>query len=185
MGSSWGDGSGTGAGGTFNLAGASSPTDVTQLDIWKGIWDVPVLSFSSNWKEMRTLLTTIEIEMENSVHIVTNRRLLYFTDNMVTYDVFRGGTSKSNALWTLFQRIKLLELQLQCQVQVIHVPGTTMILQGTDGLSRGVTMQQLSSHNGNTLIPSLWQAAPASSITLQWAFSILPPLFLSTAPWIF
>ena len=59
---------------------------------------------------------------------------------MVTYDIFRRGTSKSDALWKLFLRIKLLELELQCPVLVIHVPGTIIISQGTDGLSRGVDM---------------------------------------------
>ena len=62
-------------------------------------------------------------------------RLLYFTDNMVIYDVFRKGSSKSTPQWALFLRIKLLELELQCTLQVIHVPGTAMIKQGTDGLS--------------------------------------------------
>ena len=104
---------------------------------------------------------------------------------MVTYDIFRRGTSKSDSLWKLFLRIKLLELELQCMVQVIHVPGTTMISQGTDGLSRGVDMQQLSSHNGNSLIPLLWRPAPATDIILKWALSILPPLFLSSTSWIF
>ena len=185
LGSSWGDGCGTGAGGTFNLASTASTTDLVQLNVWKGIWSLPVLSFSSNWKEMRTLLTTLEIEKENGLNRVINRRLLYFTDNMVTYDIFRRGTSKSDALWKLFLRIKLFELELQCLVLVIHVPETTMISQGTDGLSRGVDMQQLSSHNSNSIIPLLWQAAPTTTEILKWAMSILPPLFHSSTSWIF
>jgi len=59
-----------------------------------------------------------------------------------------------------------------------------MILQGTDGLSRGVDMQQLSSNNGNSLIPLLWQPAPATNQILQWVISILPPLFDVSTPWI-
>ena len=95
LGITWGDGSGTGAGGTFNLASPHLVTDVVQLEVWKGIWTLPILSFSSNWKVMRTLLSTLEIEKENGLGRVTNRRLLYLTDNMVTYDVFRRRTSKS------------------------------------------------------------------------------------------
>lgn len=38
----------------------------------------------------------------------------------------------------LIEEIRLLELELQCHLQVIHVPGVVMIQQGTDGLSRGV-----------------------------------------------
>ena len=43
---------------------------------------------------MRTLITTLEIEKNDGLGRVTNRRLLYLTDNMVTYDVFRRETSK-------------------------------------------------------------------------------------------
>ena len=51
---------------------------------------------------MCTLITTLEIEKNNGLVRVINRRLLYITANMVTYDVFRSGTSKSTPLWKLF-----------------------------------------------------------------------------------
>ena len=159
LGVTWGDGSGTGAGGTFNLTSPSDSSALTTLSIWKGVWGSEVSRFSSNWKELRTLLYTLEHEKSLGGHRIRGRRLLYLTDNMVTYDVFRRGTSKSTPLWTLLLKIKLLELELQCVLQVIHVPGTTMIEQGTDGLSRGVTMQALGSHRSNSLVPLLWRAA--------------------------
>ena len=134
---------------------------------------------------MRTLLSTLENEKQNGLGRVTNRRLLYLTDNMVTYDVFRRGTSKSTPLWTLFLRIKLLELELKCHVQVIHVPGTTMIAQGTDGLSRGVGMQTLASNPSNGLIPLLWRAAPGTPSILHWALTTLPPIFPTSTPWLY
>ena len=46
-------------------------------------------------------------------------------------------------------------------------------------------MQQLSSHNGNSLIPLLWRPAPATDLILNWVLSILPPLFLSSTSWLF
>ena len=122
---------------------------------------------------MRTLVRTLEHELLSDGKRVQGRRLLYFTDNMVTYDVVRKGSSKSQSLWTLLLRIKILELQLQCVLQVIHVPGTTMISQGTDGLSRGVDMQVLGSHKSNSLIPLLCRSAPPTSELLQWTLSIL------------
>lgn len=134
-------------------------------------------SFSSNWKELRTLLFTLEYELNIGGKRVKGRLLLYFTDNMVTYDVFRKGSSSSTSLWILLLKIKLLELQLQCVVQVIHVPGTTMVEQGTDGLSRGVDMQALGAHRSNSLIPLLWRAATPTRELLQWALSILPPCY--------
>jgi hypothetical protein len=47
---------------------------------------------------------------------------------------------------TLIQAIYLLELELDCHLQVVHVPGVVMIDQGTDGLSRGVWMSDLHLH---------------------------------------
>jgi hypothetical protein len=44
----WGDGSGTGSGGTFVIPGGP-------LQMWKGRWSVAAFSFSSNWKELSTL----------------------------------------------------------------------------------------------------------------------------------
>ena len=98
---------------------------------------------------------------------VKGRRLLYFTENTVSYDIFRKGTSKSLRLWKLLLAIKILELSLGCIVQVTHVPGTIMISQGTDGLSRGVTMQTLAAHKSNSLIPLMWRAAPITKSLLQ------------------
>ena len=184
LGVAWGDGSGTGAGGTFNSLSPHIISEVVTLDVWKGVWSPHVGTFSSNWKEMRTLLQSLNNEKILGGTRIRNRRLLYFTDNMVTYDVFRRGSSKSTPLWKLYLQIKLLEIELSCHLQVLHVPGTTMILQGTDGLSRGVDMQILGSYKSNTLIPLLWRSAPPTKETLHWALSVLPPLWASSTQWV-
>ena len=185
MGVTWGDGSGTGAGGTFNLVSKAQISHETTLDVWKGVWASKVISCSSNWKEMRTLLRTLEHELLSDGKRVQGRRLLYFTDNMVTYDVFRKGSSKSQPLWILLLRIKLLELQLQCVLQVVHVPGTTMITQGTDGLSRGVDMQVLASHKSNSLIPFLCRPAFPTQQLLEWTLSMLQEYWPLDTPFLF
>ena len=86
---------------------------------------------------------------------------------MVSYDIIRKGTSKSLRLWNLLLAIKILELSLGYIVQVIHVPGTIMISQGTDGLSREVIMQILTPHQSNGLLPLMWRAAPITKSLLQ------------------
>jgi hypothetical protein len=50
----WGDGSGTGTGGTIETK------NVPTLETWMGTWNPRVHHFSSNWKELRTLLWTME-----------------------------------------------------------------------------------------------------------------------------
>jgi hypothetical protein len=64
--------------------------------------------------------------------------VFYFTYNEVTYNICKKGSSKTLSLLLLFQQLKALELALGCRLEIINVPGTTMITQGTAGLSRGI-----------------------------------------------
>jgi hypothetical protein len=127
----WGDGSGTGTGGTIE-----SP-DEPEIETWMGAWSPRVLHHTSNWKELRTLLWTLERlgRRRQNLHGVT---MFYFTDNMTTYYIVQNGSSKSPELHKLIRAIKLWEVITGCRVEVIHVPGDLMIEEGTDGLSRGV-----------------------------------------------
>ena len=127
----FGDGSGSGMGGTLGFADQG-------LEMWMGQWSPVVYHFSSNWKELKTLHLTLLHISQHHRDKVAGTTLFYFTDNSVTYWIAASGSSKSPGLHSLVEQIKLLELDLGCCLQVIHVPGTVMIQQGTDGLSRGV-----------------------------------------------
>jgi hypothetical protein len=132
----WGDGSGTGTGGTFKI-------DADPLRMWKGRWSPAVFKFSSNWKGLSTLkqsLLRLRAEDPEGVRGIT---VFYFTDNSTTYWIAASGSSGSPGLPQLIEEIRLLELELECCLQVIHVPGMIMIDQGTDGLSRGIWMSAL------------------------------------------
>lgn len=67
-------------------------------------------------------------------------------DNSATYWIMTNGSSRSPELHKLIQLIRLRELELRIQLVVIHVPGLVMILQRTDGLSRGIWFSPL--HHG-------------------------------------
>jgi hypothetical protein len=132
----WGDGSGTGSGGTFVVPGGP-------LRMWKGRWSPFVFKFSSNWKELSTLkLSLLQIRKDDS-EAVRGTTVFYFTDNSTSYWIAASGSSASPGLHKLIEEIRLLELELDCSLQVIHVPGLIMIDQGTDGLSRGIWMSAL------------------------------------------
>jgi hypothetical protein len=131
----WGDGSGTGTGGTserIENGGARS----AQMISWMGGWGPHVHHFDSNWRELRTLLWTLERKLRRGEG--AGSTLFYFTDNLVTYFIVMNGSSKNPDLHALVRRIKLIEILLGCRIEVIHVPGLVMILQSSDGLSRGV-----------------------------------------------
>jgi hypothetical protein len=132
----WGDGSGTGTGGTFLVPDGA-------LKMWKGKWVPFVYKFSSNWKELMTLkLTLLHIKKDNAESIC-GTTVFYFTDNSSVYWIASSGSSSSPALHKLIEEIRALCFELDCILQVVHVPGFVMITQGTDGLSRGVWMTPL------------------------------------------
>jgi hypothetical protein len=60
-----------------------------------------------------------------------------FTDNYVTECAYFKGTSSRPTLFGLVFRLRKLELHSGWKIHVIHIAGTQMISQGTDGLSRG------------------------------------------------
>ena len=175
LGVAWGDGSGTGTGGTFEWIGADEgPLPI--LEAWMGVWTPLVHRFSSNWRELRTLLASL-----GRLREVAGHQLFYFTDNMVVYDVVRRGSSGSPGLHNLVQELKLLELILDCRLDVVHVPGTAMIQQGTDGQSRGLWITPLG-HRHPNITAALFRPAPPSDALRQWAVatvqsSIPPSLF--------
>ena len=54
------------------------------------------------------------------------------------YNVISKGSSKYPTLQALVYKIKLLKLKLGISLEPVHIPGHLMILEGTDGLSRGL-----------------------------------------------
>ncbi len=106
--------------------------------MWMGQWTPFVFHHSSNWKELKTLLLTLQAIHRARPPKLHRATLFYFTNNSTTYWVCSSGSSRSPELHRLVEQIKLLELELNIELQVVHVPGVVMIQQGTDGLSRGI-----------------------------------------------
>ena len=128
---SFGDGSGTGTGGTFQLPDG-------QLKMWKGKWHPCVHHYSSNWKELNTLKVSLDRMLETQAPGLQGCTLFYFTDNSTTYWICANGSSKNPTLHGVLEDIRSMEVKLGCHLVVIHVPGLIMIQEGTDGLSRGL-----------------------------------------------
>ena len=88
LGISWGDGSGTGLGGTINFVPLVDTQDHRTLHVWMGTWDKTLTPATSNWKEMCTLKQTLINEKNQSNNQVRHCHLKYCTDNMVMSDIF-------------------------------------------------------------------------------------------------
>jgi hypothetical protein len=94
----------------------------------------------------------------------------YSTYNEVTYNIFKKCSSKTLSLHLLVQQLKCLELTLGCRLEAIHVPGTTIITQGTDGLSRGIWENGFNTYFNSFAVEVFLPTLTYPSLT-QWALS--------------
>jgi hypothetical protein len=90
---------------------------------------------SSNYRELRNLVEALESAYSDG--LLANREIFMFTDNSTAEAAFFKGSSSSELLFELVLRLRKLEMSGDCIIHMIHVAGTRMIHQGTDGLSRG------------------------------------------------
>jgi hypothetical protein len=88
---SFGDGSGTGTGGTVVYE------EGKPMEMWMGAWSPRVYHFPSNWKELRTLMATIERAQQAQTDI-RGVTFFYFSDNSTMYFVMASGASTSPGL---------------------------------------------------------------------------------------
>jgi hypothetical protein len=162
----FGHGSGTGTGGTIQYS-MDEP-----LQMWKVVWSTQARVNSSNWKEAETLrLTLARAKLSGRVEL-EGCTLFYFTDNIVTYYGLSSGASRIPSLHTVVEECKELEADLNCHVETIHVPSTTIIIQMTDGLSRGVWSSAL--HNRvsqQVILAKIFAPLPFSPDVGDWARS--------------
>ena len=101
-----------------------------------GVWSRDEEDKSSNFRELRNLVDTVEEEAQAGN--LTNSELWLFTDNSTAESCFTKGSSSSPLLHGLVLRLRKVEMERDLKLQIVHVAGTRMIAQGTDGLSRGM-----------------------------------------------
>ena len=104
-----------------------------------GIWGSDNDDKSSNYREMNNLVETVEEEAAGG-HLA-QAELWIFTDNSTSESCFYKGSSTSPLLHELILRLKRTEIECGFSLYFVHVAGTRMIAQGTDGLSRGMLLE--------------------------------------------
>ena len=123
----FGDASGEGFGASWMRKGS--------IKFRYGVWGVEGEGTSSNYREFRNLVDSLEVM--GRCGDLKGKEIFLFTDNTTTEHIARKGSSSSPTLFELVVRLYLLELKFQCSIRCTHVSGTRMIHQGTDSLSRG------------------------------------------------
>ncbi len=167
----FGDASGKGFGASW-----AKPTS-KHIGVRVGVWNKEGIDKSSNYKELRNTTETLEAkgdrgELEGVV-------LFFFTDNSVSESICHKGGTSSQVLFDLVLRIKALEMKYKCIVHIIHVAGTRMIAQGTDGISRGDMCEGVL--NGDTMlqhVPLADSALDRAPLLKSWLLSWLGDLDL-------
>jgi hypothetical protein len=166
----WGDGSGTGTGGTTELYELTPDQKLSpNIELWMGVWGARAKPQTSNWKEARTILESLL--QERSTGRLQGRFVFYMTDNLVSYYIVNQGSSRSERLHQLVMEIKEICQDLQCQLEVVHVPGRLMIDQGTDGLSRGLWLAP--ERRVESINQRLFEAVPYTTALGSWACQTL------------
>ena len=109
------------------------------LRMWQGQWD-PIVYCFSYWKELKTLLLTMAMELIKLKGGADGcgTTVFYLTDKSTTYWIAQAGHSSSPCLHRLIWQIQCLELEFGIHLQVVHVPCVVTISQGSDALSHGV-----------------------------------------------
>jgi hypothetical protein len=123
----YGDASGGGFGSAFS--------DGNLVRYRHGLWGRDQEDSSSNFKELLNLTCALEEGLEEG--FLRNAEVWIFTDNFTTESVFYKGKSTNPRLFDLALRLWKLEMGGNMKILMIHIPGTRMIEQGTDGLLRG------------------------------------------------
>ena len=101
-----------------------------------GIWASDEDQESSNFRELLNLVQTVEEEAKHGT--MRSAELWIFMDNSTAESCIVKGSSKSKLLHELVVRLRRVEMASGGTLHVVHVAGTRMMAQGTDGLSRGV-----------------------------------------------
>ena len=163
----FGDASKAGFGSTFEEGNGS---------IWfrLGVWGCTLEEESSNFRELINLVESIEERVAEGGF--SGSEIFLFTDNSTAEAAFYKGTSSSEKLFEAILRLRLLEVKEGLIIHFIHVAGSRMIVQGTDGLSRGDLGEGIM-NGGNMLsyIPLHLNAIERAPGLKQWIESWLSP----------
>jgi len=158
----FGDASGGGFGTTMEEDG--------KIQVLAGTWNEEGSKKSSNFRELSNFV--IRLEVDAAEGILSGAELFFFTDNDAAQNCYHNGTSSSKTLFELVVRLKKLEINFGLRLHIIHVSGSRMIEQGTDGISRGNMMEGvLSGRKMLSFVPIHLSAIERSKNLLSWVRS--------------
>jgi hypothetical protein len=141
-----------------------------------GIWGKDAEDGSSNYRELRNLVETVEEEAAEDY--LEGGELWIFTDNSTAESCVHKGGSTSAVLHELVVRLRKCELDQGFVIYVVHVAGTRMIAQGTDGLSRGSLLEGVVAGSSmlsfiDLALPAIHRSPKVVDFVRSWAEPVL------------
>jgi len=141
-----------------------------------GFWGHDNESTSSNFHELSNLVSSLETAVGSGFADLSE--VFLFTDNTTAECMYYKGNSTNKKLFDLVLCLRTLEMWSNLLLHVIHVAGTRMILQGTDGISCrvlsnsifnqcqwAVSLHLLACECSNSLLPWLKSWVPQAHLT--------------------
>jgi hypothetical protein len=150
------DASGEGFGGT--LRGQPGPFQDQLRSARLGFWCSEISERSSNYREFRNLVE--HIRQEAKLGRLAGLEVWIYTDNQVTESVWYNGTTTERSLFELILDLRQQAIEGNFVLHVVHVAGTRLIGEGTDGLSRGEVMV-------SALLDAFAHSVPLDKMSLQ------------------
>jgi len=138
-----------------------------------GLWGRDADSASSNFHELCNLVDSIDEGVQRGE--LANLELFIFTENTTAEGCYYKGNTDKRRLFAQVLRLRKLEMHASLRLHVIHVTGTRMIHQGTDGLSRGLLTDGVFASNHMKLhVPLHLPAHHCHPPVLSWVQSWCP-----------
>lgn len=139
-----------------------------------GIWGTDTRDESSNYRELENLAEALEAEA--ALNKLQGYEIFLLTDNSTSELAFFKGTSSSKKLFEIIVRLRCLEMHHECKIHFIHVSGSRMIAQGTDGLSRGDLCEGvMKGKNMLSFVPLHLSARDRAPQMLDWMADWITP----------
>jgi hypothetical protein len=174
----FGDASGKGFGSSFETTDG--------IHFRYGQWCCEIQEKSSNYRELQNLVDAIESEV--LAGRLKDCEIFLFTDNWVSECAYSKGYSDSPELSQLVLRLRKTVMRTGIKLHLLHVAGTRMIAQGTDGLSRGdlqegVMTGQMMAEFIPLHLSALDRSPRLKNWIKAWASALGNVNFLTTTQW--
>ena len=134
-----------------------------------GFWCSEISKKSSNWWEFRNLLD--RLQREGRAGRLVGKEVWIATDNSTAEKSYYKGCSSSPKLDKMVLDIRIIALEANCILQIVHVAGTWMIAFGIDGLLRGELQIEALLHGGSEILPLHLSAINHSPALKSWITS--------------